>query len=164
MRVDLSSRSYSFAFSPNVKGLFSVADLHENCEAYLQNLWGEAVDFTTLKQSHPSGLTRDVLMRDFPSLFSPSLGIAKCCPYDIELSDTTPVRTLPYRCAPPELQKFKQIVNELLEQGVVRPSRSQYASPAFLVPKSGGDFRMVVNYRKVNAKVLFDSYPMPSID
>ena len=97
-------------------------------------------------------------------MFSPSLGIAKCCPYDIQLSDTTPSRSPPYHCALPKLQKFKQIVNELLEQGVFRPSRSQHASPAFLAPKSGGDFRMVVDYRKVNAKVLFDSYPMPSID
>jgi len=58
MTVDLSSRSYSFAFAPNVKGLFSAADLHENCEAYLQNLCGEAVNFTTLEQSHPSSLNR----------------------------------------------------------------------------------------------------------
>jgi len=69
MRVDLSSRSYSFAFVPNVKGFVSAADLHENCESYLQNLCGEAADFTKLDQSHPSGLTRYVLMRDFPSLF-----------------------------------------------------------------------------------------------
>ena len=55
-------------------------------------------------------------------------------------------------------------MDELLEQGVVRPSISLYASPGFLVPKSGGDFRKVVDYRNVNAKVLFDSYPMPSID
>ena len=37
MGVDLSSRSYSFAFAPNVKGLFSAADSHAICEAYLQN-------------------------------------------------------------------------------------------------------------------------------
>jgi len=60
-------------------------------------------------------------MKDFPSLFSPSLGIAKYCHYNIELSDTIPLRK-PYRCAPPppKLQKFKQRVNELLEQVVLR--------------------------------------------
>jgi len=56
------------------------------------------------------------------------------------------------------------MVNELLEQGVVRPSKSLYASPAFLVPKSAGGFRMVVDYRKVNLKIVFDSYPMPAIE
>jgi hypothetical protein len=56
------------------------------------------------------------------------------------------------------------MVNELLEQGVIRPSKSPYATPAFLVPKSGGGFRMVVDYRKVNSRIVFDSYPMPTID
>jgi uncharacterized protein YozE (UPF0346 family) len=56
------------------------------------------------------------------------------------------------------------MVNELLEQGVIRPSKSPYASPAFLVPKSGGDFRLVVDYREVNAKINFDCYPMPTTD
>jgi hypothetical protein len=56
------------------------------------------------------------------------------------------------------------MVNELLEQGVVRPSKSPYASPAFLVSKRDGGFRLMVDYRKVNSKVVFDSYPMLTID
>ena len=46
----------------------------------------------------------------------------------------------------------------------MRPNKSPYASPGFLVPKHDGSFRLVVNYGKVNAKVVFDSYPMPTID
>ena len=67
--LDLSSRSYSFAFASKEKGLFSDADLHENCESYVQNLCGEAVDFTTFEQGHPSGITLDNLMRDFHLCF-----------------------------------------------------------------------------------------------
>jgi len=85
-------------------------------------------------------------------------------PYDIEMSDCTPVRSSPYRCAPPKIAIFRVIINELLEQGVIRASKSPYASPVFLIPKSGDDFRIVVDYRKVNAKVSFDSYPMPTIN
>ena len=55
------------------------------------------------------------------------------------------------------------MVNELLEQGVVRPSKSPYASPTLLVPKNGGVFRLAVHCRKANAKVIFDSFPMPTI-
>jgi hypothetical protein len=55
------------------------------------------------------------------------------------------------------------MMNELLEQGVVRPSKSPYASPEFLTPKNGGRSCLVDDYRKVNAKVIFDSYPMPEI-
>ena len=56
------------------------------------------------------------------------------------------------------------MVNELLEQGIVRPNKSQYPSPAFLVTKNRGGFRLVVDYRKVNSKIVFDSYPLPTID
>jgi len=55
-------------------------------------------------------------------------------------------------------------MNELLEQGVVRLSKSPYASTAFLIPKNSGGFRFVVDYMKVNTKVVFDSYPMPSVE
>jgi len=104
------------------------------------------------------------LREEYPLLFTSSVGTAKCAPYQIELSEDTPVRSSPYRCAPPKLEIFKSIVNELLEQGAVRPSKSQYASPAFLIPKNSGGFRLVVDYRKVNSKIVFDSYPLPTID
>jgi hypothetical protein len=100
----------------------------------------------------------------FPALFSGTLGTAKRAPYDIEMSDPTPVQSPPYRCALPKTTIFKRTVNELLEQGVITVSKSPYASPAFLVPKLGEDFRMVVDFRKVNAKIVFDSYMMPTID
>jgi hypothetical protein len=50
------------------------------------------------------------------------------------------------------------------EQGIVRHSNSPYASPAFLVPKGQGSYRLVVDYRKVNCKVKFDCNPIPTID
>jgi len=103
------------------------------------------------------------VLAEFPALFSRAL-VRQRAPYDIEVSDSTPVRSSPYRCAPPKIAIFRKIINELLEQGVIRASKSPYASPAFLIPKSGEDFRIVVDYREVNAKVVFDSYPMPTIN
>jgi hypothetical protein len=55
-------------------------------------------------------------------------------------------------------------VSDLLKRGVVRESNSDYASPAFLFPKPNGKFRMVVDYRKLNQKVKFDYFPMPTIE
>jgi hypothetical protein len=43
-------------------------------------------------------------------------------------------------------------------------SFSQYASPAFLVPKPQGGYRMVIDYRLLNKKVVFDAFPMPSVE
>jgi len=163
MRADVSSRTYNFVFSSSSVGSFSSTEIQEGEGPFLQCLCGKVANFTMLAQGYPKDLNQGALLVEFPSLLPTSLGIAKCTPYDIELSDTTPVWSPPYQCAPPKLQIFKQVVNELLEQGVVRLSRSQYASPMFLVPKNGGGFRMVVDYRKVNLKIVFDSYPMPTI-
>jgi hypothetical protein len=49
-------------------------------------------------------------------------------------------------------------------KSVVTKSYSQYASPAFLVPKPNGGHRMVVDYRLLNKKVVFDAFPMPTFD
>jgi hypothetical protein len=112
----------------------------------------------------PYGMTSESIVAEFPALFSSALGTAACAPYEIEMVNSDPVRSPPYPCAPPKLAIFKTMVAELLEQGVICPSKSPFASPAFLVRKSGCGFRMVVDYRKVNSKIVFDSYPMPTID
>ena len=105
-----------------------------------------------------------VYLAEFLAVFSTVLGTADCAPYVIELTDSTPVLSTPYKCAPPNFAIFNSMVNELLEQGVVIPSKSPYASPVFLVPKSGGGYHMVVDYRKVNSKIVFDSYLIPTIE
>ena len=160
----MSSRNYSFAFAPNIVGLCFNAESLENNDDFLQRLCGEVVGCNARGQNQPSVLSPEIFMEEFPSLFSNSLHIGNCNQYHVKLADTTPVRSSPFRCAPPKLRIFRQLVNELLEQAVIRPSKSPYASPAFLVPKSGGGFRMVVHYRKVNSTILFDSYPMPSVE
>jgi len=164
MLVDVASREFSFGFAPNCKGTFSSENPDLGNELFLQNLGEEVSDVAGNSEGRVGGRSLEAIVADFPALFSRGLGTADCAPYDIELSDSVPVRSPPYRCAPPKLEIFKKMINELLEQGVVRPSKSPYASPAFLVPKNGGGFRLVVDYRKLNAKVVFDSYPMPTIE
>jgi len=118
------------------------------------------VEGISKKPKEGSGAT---IRAEIPRVFSTVPGTANCTPYVIELTDSTPVSSVPYRYAPRKQAIFR-MVDELLQPGVVRPSKSPYSSPAFLVPKSGGEYRMVVDYLKVNSKILFDSYPMPTIE
>ncbi|RWR99804.1 enzymatic polyprotein endonuclease reverse-like protein, partial [Dinothrombium tinctorium] len=58
----------------------------------------------------------------------------------------------PYRVSPKERKIIKNTVDELLENDIIRPSFSPWASPVILVPKRGSDIpRTVVDYRKLNA-------------
>jgi hypothetical protein len=54
-------------------------------------------------------------------------------------------------------------INEQLEEGYIRPSKSQYASSFFFIKKKDGKLRPVQDYRKVNAWMVHDQYPLPLI-
>lgn len=124
-------------------------------EVYLQNLCEESLKMAPVSEVWTIEVSSSSLVADFPALFSSTLGTATCTPYEIELSDPTPVRSSPYRCAPPKPKICREMIDDLFDQDVVRPSRSLHVSPAFSVPKCGGGFRMVVDYRKGNSKVIF---------
>jgi hypothetical protein len=55
-------------------------------------------------------------------------------------------------------------VEELLQQGLIRPSASPYGSPILFVRKKEGTFRMVIDYRAINKLTVKDKYPLPRID
>lgn len=60
-------------------------------------------------------------------------------------------------------------IRELLQQGIIRPSKSPYNSPIWIVPKKSDasgqkKFRMVIDYRKLNEQMIPDRYPIPEIN
>jgi hypothetical protein len=54
-------------------------------------------------------------------------------------------------------------IDEQLEKGYIRPSKSQYASSFFFIKKKDGKLRPVQDYRKVNAWTVRNQYPLPLI-
>ena len=82
----------------------------------MQNLWEEVLDLVVDSEACMNSKSFDTTVAEIPALFPPVLGTANCTPYDMELSDPTPVRSQPYRCAPSKLAIFRKMVDELLEQ------------------------------------------------
>jgi hypothetical protein len=165
VRIDFSTRKYYFLFQPESEFDFESMDLGK-CKSQEFPCSYDALQ-KLLCGSIPGGSDNSAeiakLMRSFPALFSDRLGTVKQMVCQLDLSDNIPVRSRPYQCSPPRMQALREIVQDLMDKGVVRKSYSQYASPAFLVPKPGGGYRMVVDYRLLNKKVVFDAFPMPNI-
>eukprot|EP00923_Selenidium_pygospionis_P017423 GHVN01030668.1.p1 GENE.GHVN01030668.1~~GHVN01030668.1.p1 ORF type:complete len:221 (+),score=18.86 GHVN01030668.1:1386-2048(+) len=50
---------------------------------------------------------------------------------------------------------------KMLKHGVIRPSKSPWGSPPVFVRKKNGKWRMALDYRRVNAQLSKDAYPIP---
>jgi hypothetical protein len=69
-----------------------------------------------------------------------------------------------YRLSPLEMDELKKQLEELLEQGFIRPSVSPYGAPILFVRKKDGSLRMCVDYRALNKITIKNKYPLPRID
>ena len=120
----------------------------------------------TLSQAQNETLYK--LIMEFKDIFATSIGdlhtpctIAK---HIIKLEDTKPIRIKPYRRSIKEKELIQKDIDEMLRAGIIRKSKSPWASPALLVDKHDGSKRFCVDYRQVNHRTIQDPFPMPRID
>ena len=75
----------------------------------------------------------------------------------------------PLRCKPRPLsfdkrQSLARELKDLEDAGIIRPSRSDWASPIVMVPKKNGLWRLCVDFRRLNLVAQCCQYPLPKID
>ncbi|XP_063988164.1 uncharacterized protein LOC135168161 [Diachasmimorpha longicaudata] len=81
---------------------------------------------------------------------------------------TAPINVRPHRLPESQMEEVDHQVKEMLQNGIVRPSKSQWNAPLLVVPKkmdaSGKvKFRVVVDFRRLNEVTVGDSFPLPNI-
>ena len=82
----------------------------------------------------------------------------------IDTGGATPIRQHARRTPIYQKAEVQRQLDEMLEQGVVQPSHSPWASPVVLVKKKDGSLRFCIDYRRLNQVTKKDAYPLPRID
>ncbi|KZS20305.1 Uncharacterized protein APZ42_013048, partial [Daphnia magna] len=94
-----------------------------------------------------------------------AIGHTKEAMHFINTGDASPIRCNPYRVSAFERRIIADKVEEMLEDGIIKESHSPWSSPVVLIKKAKtGDYRVCVDFRRLNAVTKCDVYPLPRID
>lgn len=115
----------------------------------------------------------DVLI-PFKKLFALDPNAVNCVNTDVALhsidtGDHPPLAEGPRRTSPAQAKVIQEKLDEMLKAGIIRKSRSPWASPVLLVPKpnkkdGSPDFRFCIDFRKLNSITKNVMYALPRID
>ena len=130
--------------------------------------WGELEDdeegrtANQLSPEQQNDLKR--LKEQFVDVISDISGRTSLVEYRIDTGDASSIRLPPYRTPQALREVLKKEVKEMLDQGIVVPSTSEWAAPVILVPKKDGTKRLCVDFRKLNHVTKADPYPIPRVE
>ena len=163
---------YHFLSNERVEEVSTIRAARENKEAKKKKIFPldpkqveAAIDDTN--HAHQKTKYKQLIHKyeDIVSRDKHDLGLSSTIVHNVELSDNTPVYTQQYRLPLEQLNLVKEHLAAWIKSGIVERSNSKYNSPVFCVPKKEGHgLRVVLDYRKLNAKSLPDKYSIKSVD
>ena len=106
------------------------------------------------------------LLQKYEGTFSKDewdIGLTTLAEHPIKTGDAAPIKQRPRRVPIAYADEEKKAIEDLLQKGVIQKSTSPWASPIVLVKKKSGEMRPCVDYRKVNALVKPDGFPLPRV-
>ena len=141
----------------------------------LHQLEAQEVHKLDIRCSHLTPIQNNRLkemIRSCPNLFSDpdeKLTFTTNVKGEIRTTSDDPVYTKTYPYPMALKNEIEKQINELLRDGIIRPSKSPYNSPVWIVSKKTDasgikKYRMVIDYRKLNTVTIPDRYPIPEIN
>lgn len=107
------------------------------------------------------------LLQQFSSIFSvpQSLPPHRSQDHHIHLlPGSNPINVRPYRYPHYQKEVITNMINDMLKEGLIKPSTSPFSSPVLLVRKKDGTWRFCVDYRALNTITVKDRFPIPIVD
>ena len=99
------------------------------------------------------------LIDRYEHIFTDVPGDSNLTEHQIEVTSEEPIPSKPYAIPYNVRESLNEDIQAMLQMGVIRESKSPYASPVVVVRKKDGTNRVCVDYRKLNRLTVF--YPAP---
>jgi len=107
------------------------------------------------------------ILRKYSTVFSKSeldLGWAVIVTHTIDTGDAKPFRQHMRRYPPAHLKTIDDHLRDMLQQGVIIPASSSWASNIVLARKKDGTYRCCIDFKQLNNLTRKDAYPLPRTD
>ena len=91
------------------------------------------------------------LLQKYQEVFKNKPEKTKTIKHFIHTTDSKPVKQHPYRLPHAYWEEVKQELKDMLAEGVIEPSQSDWVSSIVLVKMKDNSIRLCVDYRELNA-------------
>lgn len=166
--VNATERKNDFPFSDiyciqKPKKAINMKNSKERMEYLLSN-----VNIGCPNESEKSDLIN--LIQEFNDIFyveGDEVTFTDAAQHEITLKPgTKPIFIKQYRVPQSLIPEMNKQIEDLLENDIIEPSNSNWNSPILLVPKKEGpdgkkQYRLVVDFRRINEVTESETYPMP---
>ena len=95
------------------------------------------------------------------SLDKNEIGCTDMAEHIIELMDDKPFKERFWWIAPPLLEEVRENLQDMLDGGTIRPSKSPWCNAIVLVRKKDRTLQFCIDYRKLNSRTKKDLFPLP---
>lgn len=140
---------------------------HQRKTAYFVGTPAEkTVPLPRIENGFPAPLqnTFEHMISDFRNVFDETAqNRTKTDNHTIRLRSNKPINIRPYRYSAEKKKIISEQIQEMLSQGVITPSTSEYNSPIVIVKKKDGRDRFCVDFRKLNDATESEAAVLPVI-
>lgn len=104
------------------------------------------------------------MIKDRKHAFASVMKPAKTPAGIFEVKDDTPLRRRRYKLGVIEEKIMREMAQNMSEGGIIRRQSLIYESPCFLKKKPNGEFRLLVNYKEMNERVIKTTDRVPRLE
>lgn len=164
---------YISNFNPDLIPLknFNILQIAQNISSNKEQRHQVIIDSLKLNQQSPEIKQKlSQLLKNYEDIFhltGDRLQTNNFYSQSINLADNIPVYVPNYKQIYSQQPEINSQITQMLNDGIIEPSVSHFNSPILLVPKKSDTdkkWRLVVDFRQLNKKLMGDKFPLPRID